>query len=190
VKLNFEKGNKMKLFITALTLTLSLTSYAKPLAQVIERNAHDIMKLVKANSLPAVAVEKLHMVRVTETANGYNLIAVLDHAEKHDQTPAHINFVYDKNLKVVSFQYVDGFINPDTTKFNVASAARLFDLGAEVFLESEDKTLVAYAEKAMMFELTFDADKNAAIFEVISTDNKTATAHLTLDGKLIDVKLD
>lgn len=180
----------MKFLIAAFAFTVSLSAFATPLAQVIERNSHDIMKLVKTAALPAIAAEKLHMVRVEETAEGFNLVAVLDHAGNHDVEPAHINFVYDKTLKIVSFKYVEGFVNPEATPFNKATTARLFDHGAEAFLDSEVPELVAYAEKAMMFHLDYDAEKNIAVFEIISTDGKRATATLTMDGDVIEAHVE
>lgn len=180
----------MKFLITIFALTFSLTSFAKPLAAVVERNAHDIMKLVKTNALPAVAAEKLHMVQVKETATGYDLLAVLDHEGNHDVTPAHIKFAYDKNLKIVKYEYVDGFVTSKATPFVKASTAKLFDLGPEVFMDSEDPALVAFAEKTSTYHLEFDAEKNAAVFEILSTDGKHATLWLTLEGDLIDVKFE
>ena len=180
----------MKFLIAVFSFTVSLSALATPLAQVVERNSHDIMKLVKTAALPAVATEKLHMVRVTETADGFNLVAVLDHAGNHDVEPAHIDFVYDKALKIVSFKFVDGFVNPEASPFSKATTARLFDHGAEAFLDSEVPELVAYAEKAMMFHLDYNAEKNIAVFEIISTEGKRATATLTMEGDVVDAHVE
>lgn len=181
--------NIIKSVIVISTLLLGATVFAaEPKAEVIEHCSHDIIKLVKQNKLPQEALTHLHMIRVVEVVDGYQVVAVLDHNENHDQTPANIKFKYDLNAKMTSFEYREGYINPNPSAFNKIFSAKLFDYAAEILLESKDATLNQYADTVVMIHLIFDAEKNAAVFEMVDSNNKELNVWMSLDGKLLETK--
>ena len=175
----------------AIVLSLFIGSHvfaAEPKAEIIEHCSHDIMKLVKQNQLPAEAASKLHMMRVTEVADGFQVVAVLDHNEDHTNPSAHIRFQYGADAKMTSFQYVDGYVNPNATPFTQKSTAKLFDLAAEVLLDSTDANLREYAGTVDMMHLSFDKVRKAALFEMVDANKKELNLWLDLDGHVLEVK--
>ncbi|MFZ3231407.1 MAG: hypothetical protein WA160_14465 [Pseudobdellovibrio sp.] len=181
--------NIIKTVIIALTVSISLSALAsEPSAEVIEHCSHDIMKLVKQNKLPPEAASKLHMMRVTEVVDGFEVVAVLDHNEDHTNPPAQIKFQYNAAAKMTAFQYEAGYVNPNATPFNKISTAKLYDIAAEVLLDSEDMILKEYAKGVEMMHLSYDKTRNAALFEMIDTNKKELNLWLDLDGNTLEVQ--
>ncbi len=174
--------------VIALVLFAITVQATEPKAEVIEHCSHDIMKLAKNNQLPPEAVAKLHLFRVTEVTDGFEVLAVLDHNKDHSKPPAHIKFTYDQNAKMKTFEYVDGYFNPAPTVFNQRTTAKLFDIAAEVLLDSKDKALTDYAKDVTVMHLDFDASKNAAVFEMMDSNNKEFSLWLGLDGTVLEYK--
>jgi hypothetical protein len=76
----------------------------------------------------------LHLVQVKDVADGYNVVAILDHNEDHANPPAHIKFKYDVNAKMISFEYVVGYVNPNPSAFNKLPAVfEMIDLNQKKF---------------------------------------------------------
>ncbi len=180
--------NTIKTIFVAVTLFIASSAFASGLkAEVIEHCSHDIMNLVKQNKLLPEAVSKLHMMRVTELAEGFQVIAVLDHNENHDSTPAHIKFKYGADAKMISFEYFPGYFNPNPTPFNKKSSAKLFDIAAELLIDSDDMTLREYAKDVQMIHLRFDETRKAVLFEMIDVNKKELYLWMDLDGNSIEV---
>jgi hypothetical protein len=181
----------MKTVLLSLVTLISLTLSAAPKALIIEKASHELMKLGKTGKLPAEFTTKLHMTQVAENADGtYTLTAVLDHNEDHSQTPAHAKLVYSHDGKVQSFVYVQGYFNPAPSVFSGASTAKLFDLAAEVLLDSNKKELLAYAETVTVMELEFDKAKNAALFKMVDSNKKSLSLWLDLQGNVLEYKFE
>ena len=182
----------MKLLITSLVAAFAIHANAetKPLAEMIEKASHDIMKLVRQEKLPAVVAEKLHLLNVTQSDEGYTVAAVLDHNEDHSKPAARLLFKYNNDGERTEYTYYDGYINPNATPFVEASTARLFDYAAEALLESKVKELNEFAERAKFFHLSYDAEKKAAVFEVVAINSQTLILTLSLKGELIDYKFE
>ena len=172
--------------VACATLFFSLSAFSAPKLEVIEHCSHDIIKLVKVNKLPVEAMQMLHMVQVKDVTDGYNVVAILDHNEDHTNPPAYIKFKYDLNAKMISFEYIAGFVNPNPSAFNKLPAAKLYDLAAEYLVDSSDQNLKQYAETVTMVHLSFDPVKNAALFEMVDSNQKEFKLWLDLSGKYID----
>jgi hypothetical protein len=172
--------------VACAALFFSLSALSAPKLEVIEHCSHDIIKLVKANKLPLEAMSMLHMVKIKDAADGYDVIAVLDHNEDHTNPPAHIKFKYDLNAKIVSFNYMQGYVNPNASVFNKLSAAKLYDIAAEYLVDSSDQNLQQYAENVTMVHLSFDPVKNAAVFEMVDSNQKEFKLWLDLSGNYMD----
>jgi hypothetical protein len=175
----------MKPIIAMFTLMTALAAYSAPKAEVIEHCSHDIMKLTKSGAIPADAANKLHMIRVKEVDGGYQVVAVLDHNEDHSQPVAHLRLQYGTDAKMKSYEYKEGYVNPANSPFNRKSAAKLFDIAAEILLEASGTELAQYAEKVEIMELHYDAAKDAALFEMFD-GKRGLKLWLDLDGKYLD----
>lgn len=175
----------MKIFLASLVFLALSFAHAKPMAHIVEACSHDIMKLVKTNQLPAEAATKLHMANAKETAEGYRVIAVLDHNGDHSKAPGHVIMTYDRDHKMQTFKYNEGYVTPNETAFTKRSTARLFDLGAEFIIESKDEAVRAFAEKANFFELEYDAEKQVGVFFMGSTEGQEAKMEVSLDGAFL-----
>jgi hypothetical protein len=174
--------------LTILIFLASVSTFAKPKAEIIETCSHNIMKLVRENKLPSQAASKLQMIVLVENSSGYQLAAVLEHDETRTQTPAHVKFKYDLNSQMMGFLYQDGPFSASPTHFTKVSAAKLFDLAAEYLLQSKDPALRAFSENVVMMTLRFDGPRNAAFFAMRDANKKELGVWMDLDGKILESK--
>ena len=140
------------------------------------------MKLAETGAVPMEAMTKLHMVRAKVTPTGIEVFAALDHNGDHSQPFAHMKLSYDAAGKLVSHQYVDGYINPMAPVFTQASTALLFDLATEIVFEGENPELLAFADGVFMVHLDYLAPTDQAIFAMIDDNKKVLELITDMNG--------